>query len=134
MQLTHPIEQRQKIEYEDENQDQQLSMIAEYANGQNFPKKVAANASIQKQYENGLRTRVDVQQAFLDTDFESKVLAELKKKDQVKSLLDGISPGVLGLEELVLLLIWTTPLVPPASNGPDSQQLRQAYKKDNYVQ
>ena len=34
-----------------------------------------------------------------------------KEKEQLKELLGGVEPGMLGIEELVLLLIWTKPLV-----------------------
>lgn len=45
-------------------------------------------------------------------------------------MLDGIAPGAIGVDELVLLLIWTKPLVPP--QGSTAQQ-RQAYLKDKYA-
>lgn len=31
--------------------------------------------------------------------------------EQLKLLLNGLAPGILGKEELILLLIWTKPLV-----------------------
>ena len=70
-------------------------------------------AHITRQMTNGLTSKMDLTGSKLGADFETKVLAELKQQNQVKALLDGISPGVIGMEELVLLLIWTKPLVPP---------------------
>lgn len=58
------------------------------------------------------------------------MLDELKQQVQVSGLLDGIAPGVLGTEELVLLMIWTKPLVPPPGS---SAQARQAYLRDKYA-
>ena len=53
--------------------------------------------------------------ADLQPDFFVKVLDELKQNTQCRALLDGIVPGQIGTEELVLLMIWTKPLVPPQS-------------------
>lgn len=45
------------------------------------------------------------------SNFSANLLDELKEKEQLKELLGGVEPGMLGIEELVLLLIWTKPLV-----------------------
>ena len=47
-------------------------------------------------------------------------------------MLDGIKPGMVGFEELVLLLIWTKPLVPP-SGGENAAQIRAEYLRDKYT-
>ena len=55
------------------------------------------------------------------------MLDELQQKAQLRELLKGIEPSMLGVEELVLLLIWSKPLV----YGPGGQQ---QYQKDQYAQ
>ena len=52
-------------------------------------------------------------QADAEANFETKVLNDLKQQEQVGPMLDGIAAGAIGVDELVLLLIWTKPLVPP---------------------
>ena len=84
----------------------------------------APNAANLKQFEKGLRTKVDMREAAnLEPEFFVRVLNELKSNSQCQTLLAGIGPGQIGTEELVLLMIWTKPLIPPQS-GPDAQQLR----------
>ena len=101
-----------------ESNHDQLNKIAEYsASSQNqingFNPEIRSGAAVQRQLANGLTSKVRVEGQKLEQNFESKVLTELKQQNQLKSLLDGIAPGVIGMEELVLLLIWTKPLIPP---------------------
>lgn len=45
------------------------------------------------------------------------ILDELKKFPSLKNLLEGIQPEQLSNEEIVLLLIWTSPLVTHTGNN-----------------
>ena len=77
--------------------------MAEYAAGAN---SITAN-------RNASRAAAAMSQADAEANFETKVLNDLKQQEQVGPMLDGIAAGAIGVDELVLLLIWTKPLVPP---------------------
>lgn len=102
-------------------QSEQLDKIAQYtAASQGKPVSIRVpNARNIKEYQKGLKTTIDLNESNLTPDFFIRVLNELKSRQQVSALLDGIGPGAIGTEELVLLLIWTKPLIPPQS-GPDA--------------
>jgi len=57
-----------------------------------------------------LGTRVNLNQN-LDPQFYKALFEELASKDQLKNMLHGIEPGILGAEELILLNIWSSPLI-----------------------
>jgi hypothetical protein len=46
-----------------------------------------------------------------DQNFYNKLFEELSNHSQLKQIMHGLEPGVLGTEELILLGIWTKPLV-----------------------
>ena len=58
--------------------------------------------------------------------FQTNLLTELKNKEQLRELLDGVEAGMIGIEELVLLLIWTKPLVSTPANA-------KQHAKDQYA-
>ena len=63
-----------------------------------------------KTYERALGTKVNLNPSH-DQNFYNKLFDELSNHNQLKSILYGLEPGVLGTEELILLGIWTKPLI-----------------------
>ena len=71
---------------------------------------VGFQAQVQTNYERALGTKVNMNPNDYGN-FQANLLRELQQKEQLRDLLGGVEPGMLGIEELVLLMIWTKPLV-----------------------
>lgn len=70
-------------------------------------------ADIKRTYEKALGAKIDLFSNQIDKQFFDKVVEELKQKEQLIELLYDLNSNLLGVEEIVLLLIWSKPLVQP---------------------